>query len=306
MDAYRKLQQLKQDFEHVRVLLDLVKQREELNRSLVLLQKELFQQKLYDATDTSGHPRISKDLKRDEHEDLLNVKKHFDIQEGWKRSKKSRRGSQTGKSSSRSNSPVPDSFGGMRIHKAIAAPSGAEAPPMVVAGQNHGEPAPLFLHPLATRETYATSWENANPHVTSYIDAHPEPTFRFRHRPRVGRGGRLCIDRIPLQVDRSVAPTTYFRAGNGQAQDRQPKQRLLELLPEPIDRQALSRRLENICLTALKEDYDSHAAQVGPPGAAMAVDTDENDGDAVVVKVDDWLRTDEQAWGEERFSIGPI
>ena len=47
MDAYRKLQQLKQDFDHVRVLLSLVKQREELNRSLVVLQKEWFKVKVF-------------------------------------------------------------------------------------------------------------------------------------------------------------------------------------------------------------------------------------------------------------------
>ena len=75
---------------------------------------------------------------------------------------------------------------------------------------------------------------------------------------------------------------------------------------QPSQRPALSRRIENICLTALKEDYDSAAATAGLSGSASTVDAEENDGEVVVVKVADWLNTDEQLWGEERFSIGPI
>jgi enhancer of polycomb-like protein len=273
---------------------------------LVLLQKEWFQQKIYDAVDTSGLPRISQDkscLQRDKQDELLNVKRHFDVQEGWKKIKKSRRVSQSGKPSSRSTSPVPDASRSVAATGTVTGTSGIDPLPLIIAGQNNGEPAPLFLHPLPTRESYTTSWENASPHVTSYVDSHPVPTFRFRHRPRVGRGGRLCIDRMPLPVDRHITPSTYFRAGSGQVHASKPKQRLLDLLPEPIDRDALSRRIEDICMTALKEDYDSQAAPVGP---TSMVDAEENDGEAVLVKVDDWLNTDDQLWGEERFSIGPF
>lgn len=303
MDAYRKLKQLKQDFYHVRVLLDLVKQREELNRSLVILQKEWFEQKIYDAVDTSGAPRISFDFESDKHDELLIFGQSFDSQEGWKSNKRSRRGNQSGRLSSRSTSPVPD-ISMVTIDGKNTGPGGHDA--SIIAGQNHGEPAPNFLHPLITRESYTTSWDNAVPHVTSYVDAHPLPTFRFRHRPRVGRGGRLCIDRMPMQIDSNMTPSTFFRAGNGHVSTNKPKQRLLDLLPQPIDRPALSRRIENICLTALKEDYDSAAATAGLSGSASTVDAEENDGEVVVVKVADWLNTDEQLWGEERFSIGPI
>jgi enhancer of polycomb-like protein len=314
MDAYRKLQQLKQDFQHVRVLLDLVKQREELNRASLLLQKEWYQQKIYDSVDTSGLPRISQDLKRDQLEDLLNVERHFDVHDGWKKNKKSRRGNQTFKSSSsRSTSPVPDYAGGIfpagnnnRTTAGTTTANEASSLPLIIAGQNGGEPAPGFLHPLSTRETYATSWDNAVPHVTSFVDAHPLPTFRFRHRPRVGRGGRLCIDRMPLPVDPNISPVTYFRAGNAQVHAKEPKQRLLDLLPEPLDRESLSRRIEDICLTALKEDYEMHSSAPHGGHAPGVIDGEENDGEAVLVKVNDWLNTDEQYWGEERFSIGPI
>ena len=184
MESYRKLMQLKQDFQHVRILLDLVRRREELNRSLIQLQSDWFKQKLYDAIDTSGLPRVSQELRRDDMDELLNVTTYFETQTGKKGSKKSRRGSY--EKSSRSTTPVPDTAG---PPSATATADGSAAGagvatnrPLIVAGANHGEPAPLFLHPLPSRETYVTSWEGAVPHVTTFVNSHAQPTFRFRHR----------------------------------------------------------------------------------------------------------------------------
>lgn len=182
--------------------------------------------------------------------------------------------------------------------------------PMIIAGQNNGEPAPSFLQPLITREAYATTWEGSVPHVTTIIDGQPMNTLRFRHRPRVGRGGRLCVDRVPLPTDPNVVPNTYFRAGSRPSMSLEPKERLLDLLPSPIDKDRLSRRIEDICLSALKEDYDANAS--GPSTTAVAAATaileeaDDNDGIEVVVKMKDWLNTDDQLWGEERYAIGPL
>ena len=348
MDAYRKLQQLKNDFSQVRQLLGLVQQREELNRSLVLLQKEWFEQKLYDAVDTSGLCRVSQDLDRKELDQLMHVEKYYDVQDGggggpagsssWKK-KRGRRGSQQqqppgagSRGASRSTSPMPDlastAFGqsmdgssaalGMEYRHGSMVPTrgfpqpGVESSkmPTVIAGENNGEPAPSFLQPLSTRESYATSWEGATPHVTTIVDGKPLPTFRFRHRPRVGRGGRLCIDRVPLPTDPNVPPTNFFRAGTGPSMSLQPKERLLDLLPPQINRDSISRSIEDICLSALQEDYDTQAR--GPSNSSVAAsmaglaDGDENDGAAVVVKMKDWLNTDDQIWGEERFAVGPI
>lgn len=341
MEAHRKMQQLKQDFAQLKQLLELVKQREEMNRSLVLLQKEWFEQKLYDAVDTSGLCRVSQELDRQSLRELVRTEKLFDVHEGgsaWKR-KKAKRGSQqlqgapgsggtNSKSASRSTTPIPESSA---INFGLSGPGMASGQypgnslggpgkdvirsqqPMIVAGQNHGGPAPNFVQPLSTREGYATTWEGSVPHVTTLVDGQAISTFRFRHRPRVGRGGRLCIDRMPLPTDPDVAPNIYFQAGAGPAFARAPKERLLDLLPQPIDREALSRRIEDICLAALKEDYDVQeptSGVAGPPGTAATMpgmtDNEENDGRAVVVKMKDWLNTDDQLWGEERYAIGPI
>lgn len=301
MDAYRKLQQLRQDFQQVRLLLSFIKHREELNRSMVKLQKEWFYQKIYDAIDTSGEPRISTDLERLKLDDLLKKQKYFEQRLGQKsRSHLNRKSS----FQSTSSISVGQAFGGVRDRMFSGGIGSQEAAPKIIAGQNHGEPAPNFLNPLSTRESYATSWDMAQPYVTTFVDASAEPTFRFRHRPRVGRGGRLCVDRMPLPIDPNIPPTTYFRAGNAPIITREPKQRLLELLPPALDHEILKEKVESICLTALKEDYDSF----GKTGAASAaaLEQDENDGDTVVVRVEDYLNSDNQMWGEERFAIGPI
>ncbi|MGK3751525.1 MAG: enhancer of polycomb-like protein [Bacillariaceae sp.] len=347
MDAYIKLQQLKQDFSQIRLLMGLIQKREELNRSLILLQKEWFEQKLYDAIDTSGLCRVSQDLDRKSLDELLEVEKYFDINEVKRKKSRGRPslqhqdGDASSREGSRSTTPVPPSsslsavslmgFGnnstgitmnldrnypGVASGGPVGDPGSPKKAPMVIAGQNNGEPAPSFLQPLITRESYATTWEGSVPHVTTIIDGQPVPTYRFRHRPRVGRGGRLCIDRVPLPTDPNVAPNTYFRAGSRSSMSHEPKERLLDLLPLPIDKDKLSRRIEEICISALKEDYDAHAHPNGPPSTTTAAvttatasleDTDDNDGTReVVVKMKDWLNTDEQLWGEERYAIGPI
>ncbi|KAG7362863.1 enhancer of polycomb-like protein [Nitzschia inconspicua] len=332
MEAYRKMQQLKQDFSQVRLMLAMVKQREELSRSLVVLQKEWFEQKLYDAVDTSGLHRISKELDKQTLDELIQVEKHYDVREAggsWRR-KRGRRGtSQQGSlpgslSASRNASPMPEDSlgvtfgpsmeGAMGVHRGTAnAGTGSETlkRPLLIAGHNNGEPAPNFLQPLPTREKYATSWEGAVPHVTTVIDGRPVPTFRFRHRPRVGRGGRICIDRVPLETDPNVAPNTYYRAVGTPSRSLQPKERLLDLLPPQINKDRLSRRIEDICMSALREEYAAQElaaseALLPTAGVAGLPDPGENDGTAVVVKMKDWLNTDDQLWGEERFSCGPV
>ena len=52
-------------------------------------------------------------------------------------------------------------------------------------------------------------------------------------------------------------------------------------------------------VAAIKEDYDAAAT-------AQADGSNENDGEVVVVSLQDWLETDDHTWGEERYSIGPV
>ena len=312
MLSFNKMKQLRNDFENLRLQLDLIRRREELHRSQIQMQCELFEQKMFDITDTSGKPRLSEPLKKRDINEVLAVPTYFDINA----SSIAKRGKRGRKAGSRSVSPVPTSSKGEAetalgtTAGSVGSPTTAAAGvgPRVVAGHNFGEPAPGFLHPLPTRESYVTSWDDSVPHVTSYIDAHALPTYRFRHRPRVGRGGRLCVDRLPCPSHPDTTPATYFTAGKGlQRQvpgDGQQKTRLLDLLPEPLDEKSLSRRIESISVAALHEEIEFATGAPQAPGAAVV--DEENDGEQVLVKLEDWLETDGQLWGEERFAIGPI
>ena len=311
MLSFNKMKQLRNDFENLRLKLDLIRRREKLHRGQIQMQCELFEQKMYDITDTSGKPRVAKSLRKRDISEVLAVPTYFDMN-----STLAKRNSKRGrKPLSRSVSPLPFSVtkGDMdMVPGTTEAPGGSPgtgAGPRVVAGQNFGEPAPGFLQPLPTRESYVTSWDSSVPHVTSYIDAHALPTYRFRHRPRVGRGGRLCVDRLPCPPRSDTVPATYFTAGKGlQKQvpgEGKAKTRLLDLLPEPLDQKSVSRRIESMSVTALQEEIELATGTPQALGGAVAPG-EENDGEQVLVKLEDWLATDGQLWGEERFAIGPI
>lgn len=305
MLSFNKMKQLRNDFENLRLVLELVQKREALYRANLQLQCENFEQKLFDLTDTSGKPRLSDTLKKRDIEEVLAVPTYFDINAAA--GKRGKRGRKTG---SRSVSPLPPMLAADPLATAgsgAAASTGDARPtgsaPRVIADQNY---APNFLQPLQTRESFVTSWDHSVPHFTSYIEAQAAPTFRFRHRPRVGRGGRVCIDRLPCPPHPDTTAITIFTAGKGVAPGSTgEKTRLLDLLPQPLDHRSVSRRIEELSLAALQEDIE--IATGGTQGSTGApLDGEENDGEQVIVKLDDWLGTDEQLWGEERFAIGPV
>ncbi len=297
VDAFNKMKQLRTDFEKVRLLLDLVKRREQIHRCMIDLQTELFEQQIFDMVDTSGLRRKSNVLLRSHVEKLLNVPKYFETQSVDRQKKRKRRRSGA---ESKSSSPVPKFD-----EKATSDDSSIFQ--RLVAGQDHGTPAPLFLHPLESRETYTTTWDNAVPFVTSYIDSHATPTYRFRHRPRVGRGGRIIIDRFPRPCNSSLELLNVFTSGDimpNLRTDSDPAERLLQLLPKPLEHEKISRRIEEICSSALIEDKEIMKMQNS--NKAGNTDLNDDDGDEILVKLDDWLNTDEQLWGEERFTIGSL
>lgn len=328
MEAYRKMKQLRQDFDNLRMCLELVRRREQLNRSSVQIHIDLFQQRFYDLTDTSGCPRVSssKYVRKDKLKHLQDLPSFFDVQSGdGKKGRRGRRSYHNQKNaSSLSAAAGASSFRGGGITSAGGTSSTDAIKPdnatPTVAGRNHGEPAPNFMHPLHTRERYVTSWDGSVPHIRSYNTGQvfPEPTFRFRRRPRLGRGGRLCIDRLPRvgatnnSGEPDVQLVTTFTAGLDMPRSLKPKERLLELLPRPLNHRAIARKVEEMSVAAIQEDFDlARSAAVASGGGASAIGMDtsrleENDGEEVVVKLSDWLETDEQLWGEERYAIGPI
>lgn len=293
LDAYQKLQQLRSDFASLRTVLACVKHREQLKRTQIQTQIDLFQQRMYEIVDTSGCPRLSACSKTNVSADL-DVMGVLDSQR--RKAKRARTTNGTGRAVEIAVSAQANRASGFGMSN-VGREGGNEGGAIIVAGRNHGEPAPNFLQPLETRSAFVTSWKDQTPHVTTYVDSHPEPTFRFRHRPRVGRGGRICIDRLPLPpVDPSVAATTIMTAGKGLHNFAEPKERLLDLLPKPLNHSVMSRRIENICLASVKDDIDRARSNMGP-------DQDDYEGDEVVVRANHWLDTDDQLWGDERYTL---
>ena len=300
MDAYRKLKQLRQDFDTIRSVISLIRRREELSHQHLRIQIELYRQKTHNLLDTSGQHRESSLLDRTSMDSLLSIPTFFDIHSG-------------GRNKSRNVRSANFNFGSrgaIDISTGLStsgAGGGPELPDNVmVAGHNHGQPAPSFMDPLSTRDLYVTSWEGAVPHVSAYVNSHPEPTHTFRYRPRVGRGGRICIDRLPRPPHPNVKPVTVFTAGKALplkvAQPGEPDtSRLLDVLPRPLDTERLSRRLEDICVASIYEDHQNALSAAQHP-----LGDDENDGEEVIVRLDNWLDSDDHLWGEERHSLGPL
>lgn len=278
-NAYRKMKQLKDDFDNLRAVLELVRKREDVSRLHVKLQIELFERRLYDAIDTSGKPRKSNFITPGEVQAALSSPNHFNLHGG-----RLLRQQQQGIASSTRNQSI-------ILEEGLGTTIGTQ---INVAGRNHGEPAPNFLQPLATRDSYTASWEGTQPEIPALVDGQEKVPKQFRQRPRIGRGGRVCIDRIPMSSAREIKVWTV---GKPMPISSKPKRHLLDLLPQPIDRAVMSRKIESAAVALIKEDQDARAS-----GDQM----DDADGGDAVVPLADWLDTDEQKWGEERVVIGPF
>ena len=106
-------------------------------------------------------------------------------------------------------------------------------------------------------------------------------------------------------------PVNVFTAGDEASLRRSsdPYARLLDLLPDSLDHGKLSHRIEEIAASALSDDEESTKQTRGTSltvgNSTNPVDK-ENDGEEILVKVSDWMETDEQLWGEELCTVGIV
>jgi enhancer of polycomb-like protein len=302
LDAYKKIKQLKADFQEARVLLELIKRREILNKCVLNMENDWFDQRIYELVDTSGIPRESDRLSREEIETALNVPKFVDTEKiASKINKKRKKCTGTTNGGHESISPT---FGIAESDYSIECTTGKKVS-RIAADQDH----PVsFIHPLRTRETYTTSWDDAVPFVTSYTDSKATSTTRFRHRPRIGRGGRVIIDRIPKPVDEKHPQLFIVGLGTqNHSNDSKQAARLLDLLPEPLDRTKVSQRIESISAMAMVDDEEKATKTKLPSAPSQGANISEDiPTEDVLVKIKDWIETDEQVWGEEMSVLGPV
>ena len=273
IEAYKKMRLLKLDFERVKVLCDLIINREKVNGTMVELTNGYFEERLsglVDNTNRNGCGRRNNNqgrgLDRNMIDSVLNgVPRYFDDGpivrvKGNKKRKRSQLGGWN-VDSSRETSPVPygsiGSSGGGPMMVAAAGNNNMsknqtmttnlahgmkQHPPphtlaadiptdkkFIMAGHDFGLPAPNFLQPLATRESYNVSSDQNEtvPSIPSYVNGRSTThSHKFRHRPRLGRGGRIMIDRVPLpsstsyvggRPGRSDSPPTVVTYGTPMA-----------------------------------------------------------------------------------------
>ena len=307
LDAYKKMKQLRIDFTKIRALLQLIQRRETLSKCMLDMQCDWFEQRLYEMIDTSALPRESDRLSHNEVEEVLDVPKYFDTQNIDRGKKKKRKRASNSKSGEISPIPVEGNITPVNdIGQPVAKSSTQNLRKHVAANQTN---PPTFLNPLRSRETYATSWENAVPFISSYSNAKPIPTSRFRHRPRIGRGGRVIIDRIPQPCDPNAPRVDVYTTGEGariEGGESRRATRMLDLLPEPLDTDVIRCRIEEISAAALVDDDESAVKFRAPtlPSApnSATLASDVNNTEEVLVKLSDWMETDEQIFGTE---VGP-
>jgi len=302
MDAYRKVRQLRHDFDRIRAMLDLVLKREKLNQAVLIIQSEMFDQRMADTLGSSQFARVSIRFNfRKEFDDTLNIPGHFELPSSvWLASnvtplsnanKKKKRRSNFGdenQSVSFVGSLMSDSI--VAVGHSDACDKGLEKKMGVIAGYNHGNPAPNFLQSLQSRTSFKIDWNRGTPFLPNYMQSHASPTFCFRHRPRIGRGGRIIFDRHPHGRHLTHSPQLSYSA---------PQSILPTLADTPggpydltncpsICQLPMSIRVEQICVSALDDDLHH----------------DPDDGNAIIIGMDDWINADMQAWGEERYVTG--
>mmetsp|Transcript_13777 Transcript_13777/g.25953 ORF Transcript_13777/g.25953 Transcript_13777/m.25953 type:complete len:619 (+) Transcript_13777:191-2047(+) len=326
LDAFKKMKQLKIDFTKVRALLELVQQREQVNKMILDMQCDWFEQRIYDMIDTSALPRESDRMSHDEIEDALTVPKLFDAQSLDRgKNKKKRKRVSFPKPGGTRTPPVGSGIAADNVlsnnneimpqnHTGGGVPVVPNKPSIVAADQDN---PPSFLYPLESRETYTASWENAVPYITTYVNSKPVETNRFRHRPRIGRGGRVMIDRIPYPNNPDDPIRYFYTVGEGtkmETPEVKTISRMLDLLPEPLDTETVRRRIEEIAAEAIAEDEDNRRTRTRAPilpssfvpNVSGATD-DGNDIEDIIVSLSDWMDTDDQIFGEEVIPpLGPV
>lgn len=335
IDAYRKMQQLKRDYEMIRVLLKLVKDRESLVQLKLAIQNEMFEQRLYDCVDTSGYPRVSKLSETDVASKLIIPRvppwiENFQSRNDSSNKKKKRKrssisqnnainmsqyvGALDGNNSMMKNSSNVGYYGDQMtssLDQSKTQLSNDRNDPMLPPLTNDHRNIPLFTHPLASRQKFVTNWDNAVPFVPSHINGVPAPTYKFKHRKRIGRGGRIIIDRLPygtgkdengkdlehkvLMVGKglnsSQKESSEKRGENKKSIYYSSSRGLLGLLPPKyLDYDSVSHKIKEIVAGYLSDDDNNK----------------EEGGEEILVKNSDWVGMDDGPWGEERFAFGPI
>ncbi|KAE9004287.1 hypothetical protein PR003_g17567 [Phytophthora rubi] len=208
LEGFRKLQQLRVDFERVRRLMDLVRRRERAKRLQLDFLDEIRRQAEHELTNrgpdaVTRKPVIPVDEERERH----------------KKKKKKKKKHRDGENGSLSG----DSGGGLGASS--DSKGGADAKAKAQAAVEGPQTAPTFMEydtsanfvmedASAMTDTDGSPRDLSGPVYPSYplspsklMAAIFQQPPKYRCRGRIGRGGRLVMDRIPVPSSRYYGPT---------------------------------------------------------------------------------------------------
>jgi len=275
MDTFRKMQVLRKDFDRVRSILELVCRRERLLRSIVLIRQDWFEQSVYDFVDTSGRPSqesiSNKDavVDWDELENLLKAP----ASGSWDPSTvgkmlKRKRGQTNGAGENGGSDEASSNGGGAGLGEGMYLTS--QGDPNMALG------VPNFTQDLPARQEYVYKWDQPVPYLETITNGRALHVTAFKHRGRVGRGGRICIDRIPC---------------SGSARIDQYVGRIQAYLP--------SEKHEEQSVTFDKKEKRRKIEEI-------AAQFSDEDDEIELVTFTDWIETDDQKWGDEKLMLGGV
>jgi len=318
LEGYKKLLQLKADFSSVKNMLCTIQAREKVVDIQMQLRLELFEQRIYDCVDTSGVERTSQ-IDLNEVDNLLKVPTFITLEVQQKKKRKRDQGGHFGEDFSMANIHGNNAFGYTDADYQFLENMNMVEQPIV----------PSFIDDWRSnpKQDFVTDWDSYDmTNICTYTadeEKDPKPT-PFVHRRRIGRGGRVVIDRLPrpdLNDDDMLYSNhvTLFQQPASSIVSPPPSDPdsvtpqiqmsgKLNYLPDSLFFAQRSSRIAEISVHPsvggmVNGGSDDYAASNNGSGA--------NDYDALIVDMDSYIEAcaKEQElppWGEERLTIGPM
>jgi len=269
---------LRMDFRRIRQLVKLVVRREQVSLATSKVAADLFKQRLSDLVDTGGGARSSS-IDKDFVDKIVKLPAEEwtlgggSVREGDQKQQKRRKLESSGEDGvdvEESRQPVPLFTDFMPTRERV-----------VVTPNDCGNP--VDSDPHGEVPTVVSSY------ITNYIDPSDmtdESRFLFKHRGRIGRGGRICIDRVRMYAGveggEQVRNQSVIHARRGNLGGGMRTGALMDFVATGFNNPMVRENINEIA-------------------AAWSDDEEE-----VVVNESDWIGEDREKWGKERFVVGPF
>lgn len=311
LEGYKKLLQLKADFSSVKNMLCTIQAREKVVGVQMQLRLELFEQRIYDCVDTSGVERTSQ-IDLNEVDNVLKVPTFINLEVQQKKKRKRDQAGFREDFSMAMNMHGNNAFGYTDADYEFLETMNMVEQPIV----------PSFVDDWNPKQEFVTDWDSYEmTNICTYTaDKDPKPA-PFVHRRRIGRGGRVVIDRLPRPelndddqvysnhvtlfqqpVSSVVSPPRTTEPGAVQTSGR------LNYIPDSL---FFSQRSSRIAEISVHPSLGGMINGGGDDYAASNNGSGVNDYDGLLVDMDGYIEAcaKEQElppWGEERFTMGPL